>query len=221
MGAWPLIIRDGPASLAEQALSRTIRTGVRLSGAGDQGAGMVGGTARCRCRAALPGAGGRGRGVFCGGLVAALSGAPGAGSAWALAEGLESGAAAGWDVSGASGAGVRGAGAVGGVVDVRAAGGDGAVGAGLAGAPADQQRPADDPTSPTGPDPCPTGRRRAGRPSARGWDGAVPSDPVARAAMVDRLEGFAAGYERRRFGVFGFPGRPGSGRRAWPSAGGQ
>ena len=71
--------------------------GVRLSGAGAQGGGWSGGQRRCRWRV-QPGAV-RPGGAACsaGGLVAALSGAPGAGSAWALAEGLESGAAAGWD----------------------------------------------------------------------------------------------------------------------------
>ena len=66
----------------------------------------------------------------------------------------------------------------------------------------------DEPDEPDGPGdpgdrrPRPTGRRA----SPGMWMAARPSDPVARAAMVERLEGVAAGYERRGFRVFGFQG---------------
>ncbi len=118
--------------------------------------------------------------------MAALSGAPGAGSAWALAEGLESGAAAGWDCLQrrvrvfAAQERLAGWLTYGRLVEtarwVRDWQAHPPISSGLPDEPGDVEELAE------------------------------PSDPVARAAMVERLEGVAAGYERRHYRLFGYPG---------------
>ena len=133
--------------------------------------------------------GGVGAGVSSVGLIAALSGPPGVESAWALAEGLESGAAAGWDVLErrvrvfAAQQRLAGWLTYGRLVEVArwlaAWRADPPISSGLPDEPEYVQEPAEP---------------------------ADPSDPVARAAMLDRLEGVADGYERRRYRLFGYPG---------------
>src|SRR5690242_377404 len=213
VNVWPLVVVEC-FPLSQTALRRTIRTGVRSvgrglrvgDGRGDRASGASGASGTGA------GSGGSGRpGVTRPGatrsgaaacsaadLVAALSGAPGAGSAWALAEGLESGAAAGWDCLErrvrvfAAQERLAGWLTYGRLVEtarwVRDWQACPPIGSGL---PDDPDQP-DRPDRPDQPD-DPGLPGRSGRPGDAGG-GVVPSDPVARAAMVDRLEGFAAGY---------------------------